>query len=446
MVKSTKLYNILQVSFNSDSQTIKKAYHKLALEYHPDKINNGNEADRQEREQKFKEISEAYRILSDTKLRQHYDLFGAGAGVDEQMPSSSTTTTYHTNTKMPFDPEQLFSSFFGANGPFGPQGSGNNIFFSSVNKPFASQRSNSNNNNMKSNRFKPTSNTGPTPVPTPKAEIEPININIQLTLRESYLGVERSIEIERKIECQVCSGLDQSQTVTCQECRGTGQLNQSTQMSAGVAQRVVSKCFTCNGVGVGVTATKTMPMRSSPSNQTQNHCIGCNKKGYIIEKVNLTVALPPGTKDKETIVSKNRGHFKKGNVLFNITVTSHHQFTRHGEHLIFHTNLSLAEALIGGDLEITHLSGERLLLTREQVSPSPHQVIQPELYYQVAGYGFITRDKRQGDLFIKFKINFPKTFDLQSKQELTKAFKFTDRNHLTDLTKLPLKLSDDKEF
>ncbi|HQQ68136.1 MAG TPA: DnaJ domain-containing protein, partial [Candidatus Cloacimonadota bacterium] len=199
-------YEVLGVDKNADEGTIKKAYRKLAMQYHPDKNPDNKEA-----EEKFKEASEAYEVLSDKEKKQLYDQYGH-AGVESQFGAggfSWDNFTHRNDLNDIFGDgfSSIFETLFG--GGFGGRSSGR------------------------------SSNRG-----------EDLQIELSLTLKEIATGTEKKIKISTKEVCDKCGGTGSadSQVETCSQCRGTGQVRQVRQSLFGQMQ-TVSECPSCRGEG-----------------------------------------------------------------------------------------------------------------------------------------------------------------------------------------------------
>lgn len=198
-------YEVLGVEKNADDATIKKAYRKLAMQFHPDKNPDNKEA-----EEKFKEASEAYEILSDKDKRQLYDQYGH-AGIENQFGSGGFSWENFTHRG---DLNDIFGDGFGSifESLFGFGGGGR------------SQRS---------------SNRG-----------EDLQIELSLSLKEIAIGAEKTIKIGTKEACDKCNGTGSADgnTETCPQCHGSGQVRQVRQSLFGQMQ-TVSECPSCRGEG-----------------------------------------------------------------------------------------------------------------------------------------------------------------------------------------------------
>ena len=202
-------YNILGINKNASQDEIKKAYRKLAIKYHPDKNPGDKEA-----EKKFKDVAEAYSILSDTNKRAEYDKFGSVG-----------------NTHNNINPEDIFKDIFGA------FGGGFHSPFGSFNSPFGSSFNNRNQNQ---------------PIPGENEYLE-----LEISFKEAYLGCSKDISIHKYHNCEKCNGKG-GEISTCKHCNGQGMIvnrngftiiQQTCPYCHGTGQSVNKKCNTCNGTG-----------------------------------------------------------------------------------------------------------------------------------------------------------------------------------------------------
>lgn len=185
MVKDTELYDRLELKSDANINDIKKAYKKMALKYHPDKNNNN----REEAEKKFKDVSEAYDILSDSNKKEIYDKFGM-AGLSNE-----------NNGQMPTSPEDIFNMFFGGN-----------------------------RQSKKENK---------------KQQIE----EVHCTLEEFYKGSKKNINIVSKNKCIECQGQGAKNVTKCKNCNGTGRIVGIRHIGPGMMQQVQTNCDKCMGKG-----------------------------------------------------------------------------------------------------------------------------------------------------------------------------------------------------
>lgn len=369
-------YKVLGVKKDASEADIKKAYRKLAMKFHPDR--NPNNTD--EAERKFKEIGNAYSVLSDTKKREQYDNFGEEGlkGMGEGMGG--------------FDPFNLFQNVFGAGsggGGFGGFGGG---------FPFGGMGMNMNNNS------KPDLSTRKSPEK---------NITLNVPLKDLYNGKSINLEYSRKIRCSKCDGTgvrDPSDIIECKECHGRGKKIMVKQMGP-MIQQIMTDCQTCSGKG------KTV----KPNSQ----CSECGGKKYVREPKNIEYYIRPGSRagHKDVIIGESDwipDYGFPGNLIISINEVSKKDDTnpfglkRVGNNLIMMKDISLKEALIGFKFRFRHFDNRVIEIVNKNI-------ITPETQLVVKGEGMsILNDTSYGNLIIKFNIIYPKTLSDERKKYLDK--------------------------
>jgi molecular chaperone DnaJ len=289
-------YEVLGVQKTANKDDIKKAFRNLARQYHPD-VNKDAGA-----EDKFKEINEAYEVLSDDDKRARYDRYGA-AGV----------------------------SGMGGGNPYGAAGFGGfeDIFEDFFSSFVGQQRGGGN-------------RRGP-------RKGGDIRVDISLDFIESAFGVEKTIEYQRLEMCEVCSGSGAekgSQPITCPDCNGSGEVRQARQTFVGNVVRVAS-CPRCGGRGTIV----------------QNPCRNCDGSGRKRKKVTVTEFIPAGV--SEGIRIQKRGEGDKGELgapagelYIVISVKEHEYFKRREYDVIYDLNLNVAQATLGDKVNVPSVDGD----------------------------------------------------------------------------------------
>lgn len=285
-------YEVLGVSRDASKSDIKKAFRALAREYHPD-VSSHPDA-----ETRFKEIGEAYEVLSDDDKRNRYNRFGhAGVqGAGGAGPGFSG-----------IDIEDIFADFFSS---------------------FGGRRGNR--------------STGPRPGADRKVEVS-------ISFEESIFGVEKEVQVERFDTCEDCNGNGAepgTQTITCPECKGTGEVRQVQDTFLGKMVRVAS-CPRCNGRGSIV----------------ENPCRSCNGNGRKHNKVTLTVNIPAGVREGLQIQVRGEGdsgeaNAPKGNLYVILNVKEHQFFKRRNNDIILDINVNVAQAAIGDKIKVPTVDGE----------------------------------------------------------------------------------------
>lgn len=290
------LYEVLGLQKGADEKQIKSAFRKLAIKYHPDKNPGDKEA-----EEKFKEINEAYQVLSDPQKKAQYDQFGttdfnaggAGAGYNAQDFG---------------DFGDIFESFFG--GGFGGGGS--------------------------------RRRTGP----RRGADIE---YRLDLTFEEAVFGADKDISVTRTEDCDVCSGTGaktSSKPETCKTCHGSGTVRVQRQTLFGnMVQEAV--CHTCGGSGEII---------SDP-------CDNCKGKGQVRQRRKISVKVPAGVDTGNVMPLRGQGDKgakggPHGDLHVVLNVKPHKFFIRKGDDIYVDTHINIAEAALGKEVKVPTIDGD----------------------------------------------------------------------------------------
>lgn len=299
-------YEILGIGKNASADEIKKAYRKAAVKHHPDK-EGGDES-------KFKEISEAYEVLSDSQKRQRYDQFGH-AGVGSNGGSGSGGNPY-----------QGFGGFGGgqnAHFDFGDGGLGD-IF---------------------SQFFGASSGSSSRQGPRRGRDVE---ATLQLSFEEAVFGVQEKIELEMNDECSHCHGTTVEpgyEMKICPTCKGAGQLNRVMNTIFGPIQQSVT-CETCGGRG-------KVP---------EKVCTVCRGKGIERRKRTINLKIPAGIDDGATIRLKEHGEAvgngQKGDLYVHIRVKAHKRFTREGDIILSEQHIGMVDATLGTEVDVDTVDGK----------------------------------------------------------------------------------------
>ncbi|KAK4188400.1 mitochondrial protein import protein mas5 [Podospora australis] len=345
MVKEQKYYEVLGVSPNATEAELKKAYKTGALKYHPDKNQNNPAA-----EQKFKEISHAYEILSDPQKRQIYDQYGeagleGGAGGGGGMAA-----------------EDLFAQFFGAGGFGGGLGG---MFGGGMG--------------------------GHSRGPTKAKTIHHVH---HVSLEDIYRGKVSKLALQRSIICPKCEGRGGKEGAVkkCQGCDGHGMKTMMRQMGP-MIQRFQTVCPDCNGDGETV--------------RDKDRCKQCMGKKTIVDRKVLHVHVDRGVKSGTKVEFRGEGDqapgIMAGDVVFQIEQKPHPRFTRRDDDLLYQAEIDLVTALAGGTIYVEHLD-ERWL----SVDILPGEAISPGTVKMIRGQGMPSyRHHDYGNMYIQFNVKFP---------------------------------------
>ncbi|MGN1327601.1 MAG: molecular chaperone DnaJ [Clostridia bacterium] len=311
MSEKRDYYEVLGVSKNATDDELKKAYRKLAKQYHPD-ANPDNKA---EAEAKFKEVNEAYETLSDAQKRKMYDQFGPDGpqgfnGFNGAGGFNGGTYTYTTSG---FDG---FGDIFGDLGDLFGFGGGK-----------SSKRQNG---------------------PTKGADLR---YNVDLTFEEAYAGINKEINITRNEKCNICSGTGAkpgTHPETCSVCGGKGTVNQIQNTLLG-QMRVQTTCSNCHGTGKVI----------------KQVCETCLGKGTIRKQAKLNVKIPAGIDEGQTVVLRGEGEPGKngganGDIYITVHLKRHSIFTRKDDNVYCEIPITFTQATLGADIEVPLVDGSKV--------------------------------------------------------------------------------------
>ncbi|KAM9992860.1 hypothetical protein ACTFIY_010305 [Dictyostelium cf. discoideum] len=335
----SKFYDILGVARDASETDIKKAYRKLAIKYHPDKNPDPAAVD------KFKELTVAYEVLSDSEKRDIYDKYGE-EGLKEGGPG--------------FSPDDIFSQFFGGGGGFGGFGG-------------------------RGGRRGPRKG-------------EPLQHNLKVTLEDLYKGKVQKLALQKSSKCPDCAGKGSTSkdgVKKCDDCHGQGFKVIHRQIGPGMVQKLQSQCPSCKGEGNVI--------------REKDRCPKCKGNKTIQEKKTLEVNIDKGMKHGQKIVFPEEGDYESpdivpGDVIVVLVQKEHPVFQRDGDDLVMEHELTLLEALTGFTFYITHLDGRVIT-----VKNPPTQIIKQgdiKCIYNEGMPGY-KRPFEKGRLFIKFNVVFP---------------------------------------
>ena len=357
-------YEVLGVSKSATDDELKKAYRKLAKQYHPD----ANPDNKEEAEKKFKEINEAYETLSDPQKRKMYDQFGPDG---PQGFGGGGAGGYYSTGFDGFsdfgDIGDIFSSFFG--GGFGG-------------------RSKKNNNG-----------------PVQGADVKSA---IDITFEEAFLGVEKEIVITRNETCTTCGGNGAKPGTVidkCTVCNGTGQVRQIQNTILGQMQ-TTRTCGTCGGTGKVI----------------KQPCDICKGRGKIRKQAKIKIKIPAGIDDGQTIVLRGEGEAgsrggAKGDLYILIRVKKHSIYTRNGNDVYCTIPITFTQATLGADLEIPMVDGSK------EVYRIPEGT-QTGTKFTIRGKGFKTVNaSSQGNFVFNVQVQVPKHLTKEQRDLLTELAK-----------------------
>ena len=348
-------YEVLGVEKTASTDEIKRAYRKLAMKYHPDRNPGDKEA-----EEKFKEIGEAYEVLSDADKKSRYDQFGF-AGVDPNYGGG----------------QGGFNGGFGGFGDFGDLG---DIFGSFFGGGGSTRRAN----------------------PNAPRRGENIGIELELTFEEAAFGVEKEVTVGRIENCSSCSGTGSAdgKVETCSNCNGTGQVR-TTQNFMGMAMQSTSTCPRCNGKGKII----------------KTPCNTCKGKGKVRRNQKIKVKIPAGVDAGQTIRVRNEGCAgtnggPNGDVLVEIFIKPHKLFQRDGNTVYVEVPISMPRAALGGEIQVPTLEGDTPYTLPEGT--------QTGTMFTLSGKGipYVNNSRRRGDLRFRVTVQTPQKLTREQKELL----------------------------
>lgn len=360
MAEKRDFYEVLGVAKTAGADEIKKAYRTAAMKWHPDRWVDGSEAEKKTAEEKFKEASEAYSVLSDPAKKAKYDQYGF-AGVDGQGAPDFSGGFGNLNDIL----NDLFGGGFGG---FGGFGGGQGRTHQRVMKG------------------------------------RDIRTRIRLTLEEIASGVEKEITIERNRPCPDCGGRgtkNASDVKTCPSCNGTGQ-----------TQRVVNSLF-------GRTVTySTCPQCGGEGKVINNPCHTCGGDGLVRRRETVKVRIPAGVEDGMQLTIKGDGHAAphngvNGDLLVIIEEIPHSTLRREGKNLFYTTVISVTDAILGTEITVSCLDGSYKVKVDPGTQSGTVMKLRGKGLPAVSGYGSGT-----GDLYVKILVWIPRKLSSDEKKTL----------------------------
>jgi len=360
-------YEVLGLERTATMPDVKKAYRKLALKYHPDKNKEPGAEDQ------FKEVSEAYSVLSDEQKRAKYDQYGHAA-TDQNFSGHGAGFDFDLS-----DALRTFMSGFGdLNDLFG-----GNAGRGAGGRPAGRD----------------------------------IQITLKLTLEEVAEGVEKKLKLKIQKPCSTCSGSGSSggsPPVTCPYCKGSGRIRQVSRSFFGMVENV-GICRNCNGEGT---------MISSP-------CSACSATGLEKGETTIKLNIPAGVSQGNFMRLRAQGNFgprggPQGDIIVVFEEEEHRYFERHGEDIIYYLQVSMPLAALGGEVTVPVLGG--------QAKMSVPAGTQSESLLRLKGKGIKSnRGNRRGDQLVKVVVHTPANLSAESRKLFEKLATQPEINpHTTD--------------
>ncbi len=368
MADKRDYYEVLGVAKTATDAELKSAYRKLAKKYHPDFNKDNKEA-----EEKFKEANEAYEVLSDSSKRQKYDQFGH-AGVDPNFGAGGYGGYGGGFGFEDFDIGDIFGSFFG--GGFG---------------------------GGQTRRNAPTRG-------------ESLRVNLVLSFEEAAFGCTKEINITKTEKCSKCGGSGAesgTSAETCSACHGTGTIKTTRRTPLGVVSSS-GVCPTCGGSGKII----------------KTPCKGCGGSGKERASRKLSVKVPAGIDDGQTISLRGEGNAgsnggPNGDVLITVSVRPHHILMRDGTTIHCEVPITFSQAVLGAEIEVPTLDGK--------VKYTVPEGTQTGTVFRLRGKGVpVLNSSRRGDQLVRVNIEVPKNLNQKQKDLLAEFAKSVGENAYTE--------------
>ena len=356
---ATDYYELLGVDRGASADDLKRAYRKLARQYHPD-----TNPDDQEAEAKFKEISEAYAVLSDQSARARYDQFGheglRGGGVG--------------GDPFNFDLNDIFENFFGGN-PFGG---------------------------------------GRTRRPTGPPPGEDQEIILDLTFEEAVFGVDRKVELQTAVGCEPCSGTGAAEGTSahrCTGCEGSGQIQQMRQSLLG-QMVTTTHCPRCGGLG----------------EEIPDPCPQCRGEGRYRDSMSYEVRVPAGVDTGSTLRLTGRGAAgprggTNGDLYVHLRVAASERFTRDGDTLYAELRITMLQAALGARIDFETLDQPVELAIPPGTQPGEVFRLRDHGVPRLEGRG-----RGRGDLLVSINVEIPTKLSKQDDELLRQIAQQRDEN------------------
>ena len=354
-------YEVLGVSKTATDEEIKRAFRKLAKQYHPDNKQTGDEA-------KFKEVGEAYAILSDPQKRKQYDQFG------HQAFTNNGNASYSGFSADDIDLGDIFSEIFGG----GFSGfSGFSSFGGRTNARSTSKR--------------------------PRKGADSL-VSVTLDFDEAINGCKKTITLDLNEKCDHCHGTGGFDEKTCSTCGGSGRIISEQRSLFGVFQTQT----TCNACGGSGRVFKTV-------------CSECNGAGNVKKRKEIEVTIPEGVDTGYQLRISGKGSAgtnggPNGDIYIEFKVKSHPLFEREDEDIYLTVPLTVTEAILGCKKEIPTLTGNVILEVKPGTNSGDKQ--------RIRGKGVDNKyRKRKGDMYVIFKVYTPKKLSREQKSLIEKLAK-----------------------
>ena len=357
-------YEVLGVDKSASDDEIKKAYRRLAKKWHPD-ANSDNKA---EAEAKFKEVGEAYEVLSNPQKRRNYDQFGSADG--PSFGGGSGFGGYGT------------SGFSGFSGDFGDVDLGD-IFSSFFGGGFGGRSSRSSNPNA----------------PRKGNDLE---ANITISFEEAFKGVTKEFKISKNVKCEDCDGKGAKKGTsvdTCPNCHGSGKVSTTQRIGGFGSFQTVHDCEKCRGTGKII----------------KEPCEKCGGKGEYRKTVSINVTIPAGVDNGQSLILRGKGEPGKnggqdGDIYLNVKVKNSTPFVREGNNVRLTVPITITQATLGGNLNIPTVDGD---IIEYEISPGTQ--FGDEFVLKGKGFSRV-HSTVSGDLIFNVQVQTPKKLTKEQRE------------------------------
>jgi len=355
MASKRDYYEILGVNRNATKEELRKAYRKLAMQYHPDRNPNNKEA-----EEKFKEAAEAYEVLNDDEKKARYDRFGHEGIKGGYSPGFTDVNDIFSHFSDIFGGSSIFDDFFGG-----------------------SQRT----------------RTRRRSAGTPGSDLR---ITLKLTLEEIAAGAAKKVKVKKQIKCDQCGGSGAeagTSTKTCSVCQGSGEVKSVSRSVFGQFVNITT-CNNCNGEGVVVDVP----------------CKKCMGEGRINDESTIKINVPPGVHEGSYMTLRGEGNAGKkngpaGDIIVVFQELPHEYFMRDGDDIIYNLYISFPDAALGVEVEVPTLNGKALLKIDPGTSPGKLLKMRDKGIRHLNQGG-------SGDQIVRVNIEIPKRLSSKEKELL----------------------------
>ena len=357
MAEKRDYYEVLGVDKSADQKEIKKAYRKLAMKYHPDVNDDENSSE------KFKEISEAYAVLSDGEKRQRYGF---------------TAEDFYQNVNF----EDIFQGFgFDIGNIFDMFGFGGG----------------GKNRHGRHNQ-------------TVVKKGSDIYTEVQISLEEAFYGCDKEIKIRQDTICNVCNGTKSkpgTEPETCKSCNGTGEVKQVSNTILGQMMNI-RPCHECGGTGKIIT----------------DPCDHCHGKGIVRESKTLTIDIPAGVDEGDRLRVAGEGNAGdkpgfEGDLIATIYIKENKQFERDGKNLYYTKHISFPQATLGDEVEIPTIEGKSIEF---EIPPGT----QSDTIFKLRGQGMPSlRGDNRGNMYVTANVVIPQKLNTKQRELLEEFAKIS---------------------